>query len=137
MSGIKEAVVQTASDTDSTVTDSDCKELVRFLKEKGLGSIAAKFSEAMGVDLVENLVGLTMEDLNDPTFGLSLTGMQKKSLLRLAQDITARSASLRSSDLNDSDVSGAETASEASKTASERGTASEGGDTASERTTAR
>ncbi len=65
---------------------------MRFLKGEGLGEIAAQFSEAMGIDLVENLQGLTNEHLDDAA--LHLTGFQKENLLRLAREITARSASL-------------------------------------------
>ena len=106
--------------TEAITPDSDSTELVRFLKDKGLSAIAARFSEAMGMELVEHFGKLQIEDLDDPDLKF-LKPWQKKTLVELVRDITARSASLRDSDLNASDLSGADTASEGGDTASESG----------------
>ena len=41
--------------TDTVTVDSDCNELVHFLKGKRLSVIAARFSEVIGMELVEDL----------------------------------------------------------------------------------
>jgi len=110
MAGIKQAVV----------TDSDCNELVRFLNSKGLSAIAARFSDVMGMQWVRHFEKLQAEDLDDPDLSF-LKRWQKQELIVLVQGITARSASLRDSGLDDSILSGADTASEGGDTASERG----------------
>jgi hypothetical protein len=69
--------------------DSDANELVRFLKGKGLSAIAARFSEAIGVESVTALGMLVAEDLEDPDLSF-LKPWQKRLLMRLAQDITAK-----------------------------------------------
>ena len=114
------AAGSSVSMTGTLAADSDCNELVRFLKDKGLSAIAARFSEAMGMELVEDLRMLQTEDLDDPDLSF-LKRWQKEKLLVLARNITARSASLRDSMLNDSGLSAADTASERSDTASEGG----------------
>jgi len=45
-----------------------CNELIRFLKDEGLISVAARFSEQMGMELISNLQDLHEEDLDDPEF---------------------------------------------------------------------
>jgi hypothetical protein len=69
-------------------SDSDCNELVRFLKGKGLSAIAARFSEVMGMELVEDLERLQAEDLDDPEFSF-LRRWHKQKLIELVQGITA------------------------------------------------
>jgi hypothetical protein len=61
----------------------DCNELVGFLKTKGLRSIAAKFSEGMGMELVEDLKRLQARDLEDADVAF-LKRWQKEKLLELA-----------------------------------------------------
>ena len=96
----------------------DCNELIRFLRDKGLRAIAAKFSEEMGMELVEDLMLLKQEDLDDPDFKF-LRRWHKKRLLELARDCTAHALSLTA--LNDSDLSEADTASRGADTDSESG----------------
>ncbi len=78
----------------ASVSDTDCNELVRFLKAKGLGSIALKVSEALGVENIENLKDLRTEDLEDPCFAF-LKPMQKRILLKLAAESIAHAQFLR------------------------------------------
>ena len=78
----------------ASVSDSDCNELVRFLKDKGLGSIAPQVSEALGVEKIENLQELMKEDLEDPCCAF-LKPMQKRILLKLAAECIAHAQSLR------------------------------------------
>jgi hypothetical protein len=108
--GIKEAVA----------TDGDCNELVRFLKGKGLSAIAARFSEVMGIELVHHFGKLQAEDLEDPDLSF-MKRWQKQELMELVQGITAVSASLRDSSLDDSIRSGADTVSDGGDTTSESG----------------
>jgi hypothetical protein len=68
--------------------------LVRFLKDKGLGSIAPQLSEALGVEKIENLQELMKEDLEDPCCAF-LKPMQKRILLKLAAECIAHAQSLR------------------------------------------
>jgi hypothetical protein len=96
---------------DGVATDSDCNELVRFLKGKGLGAIAARFSDVMGMQWVRHFEKLQAEDLDDPDLSF-LKRWQKQALIVLVQGITARSASLRDSGLDDSILTGVDTASE-------------------------
>ena len=76
---------------------------------KGLSAIAAQFSEAMGMELVEDLGRLHAEDLEDSDMTF-LRRWQKEKLMELVQNIIAGSASMRES-LDDSDLSDADTAS--------------------------
>jgi hypothetical protein len=82
---------------DQRQSDSDCNELVRFLKGKGLSAIAPRFSEVMGMDLVEDLKRLQAEDLDYPEFSF-LRRWHKQALMELAQKIAAASASLRATE---------------------------------------
>jgi hypothetical protein len=103
------------SRTDTVAVDSDCNELVRFLKSKGLSAIAARFSEVMGMSLIDQFKQLQAEDLDDPDLSF-LKRWHKQDLMKLVQQITAASVSVRDSGLNDSDLSGADTASEGGET---------------------
>jgi ankyrin repeat protein len=120
--GVSETVSVAAGSSiltpDTVTVDSDCNKLVRFLKDRGLSAIAARFSEVMGIELVHHFGKLQAEDLDDSDLSF-LKRWQKQVLMELVQNITAGSASLRDSGLDDSFLSGADTASEASKTASE------------------
>ena len=107
-----------ASTKGAVVTDSDCNELVRFLKGKGLSAIAPRFSEVMGIELVHHFGKLQAEDFDDPELSF-LKRWQKQELIELVQGITAGSASLRDSSLDDNIRSAADTASEGDDTASE------------------
>jgi hypothetical protein len=95
--------------TDTVTVDSDCNELVHFLKGKGLSVIAARFSEVIGMELVEDPGMLQAEDLQGHSF---LTRFHNQKLMKLAQNITALSASLRDSQPDDSTRSAAITASD-------------------------
>jgi hypothetical protein len=109
---------------DGVATDSDCNELVRFLNGEGLSAIAARFSYVMGLKLVRHFKKLQAEDLDDPDLSF-LKRWQKQELIELVQGITARSASIRDSGLDDSIeaavLSCDDTASEGNSTASESG----------------
>jgi hypothetical protein len=90
--------------------------LVRFLKDKGLSAIAARFSDLMGIELVDHFGKMQAEDFDDPELSF-LRRWQKQVLIELAQSIAAVSASLRDSSLNDnSSRSAADTASEGDDT---------------------
>jgi hypothetical protein len=106
----------------ASVSDSDCNELVRFLKFKGLGSIAPQLSEALGVENIENLQELMKEDLEDPCCAF-LKPMQKRILLKLAAESIAHAQSLR-----DDQLSSAETGSQGSVATSEAESSDESGD---------
>ena len=95
--------------TGTLAADSDCNELVRFLKDKGLSAIAVRFSETMGMELVEDLGRLQAADLDHPDLSF-LWQWQRAKLLELVQSIPAGSARLRdnSLDASDLDLSGAE-----------------------------
>jgi len=67
---------------DTVTVDSDCNELVRFLKDKGLSTIAAKFSRTIGMELVEDLGMLQTEDLEGPDFSF-LRRWHKQKLVKL------------------------------------------------------
>jgi hypothetical protein len=92
-------------------SDRDCNELVRFLKDKGLGSIAPQLSEALGVEKIENLQELMKEDLEDPCCAF-LKPMQKRILLKLAAEIIAHAQSLRDDALSSVATSEAESSDE-------------------------
>ena len=81
-------------DSASASIDSDCNELVRFLKGKGLGSIALQFSETLGIENIENLKDVMKEDLDDPCCSF-LKPAQKRILLQLVAEIIAHAPSLR------------------------------------------
>jgi len=55
-------------------------DLVRFLENEGLGSVAIRFSEEMGMDSKKDLAHLQPEDLDDPQFCF-LHRWQKEKLL--------------------------------------------------------
>ena len=82
-----------ASTKGAVVTDSDCNELVRFLKGKGLSAIAPRFSEVMGIELVHHFGKLQAEDFDDPELSF-LKRWKKQELIELVQGIAACSASL-------------------------------------------
>jgi len=105
---------------DTVMVDSDCNELVRFLKHKRLSAIAARFSEVMGMELVLHFGKLQAEDLDDPDLSF-LKRWQKQELMELVQGITTGSASLRDRGIDDRVLSGANTASEVVETAPESG----------------
>ncbi len=105
-----------------SVSDSNCNEFVRFLKDKGLSSIAPRFSEAMGIDKIENLKDLMKEDLEDPCRAF-LKPIHKIPLLRVAAEHIAHAQSLR-----DDDLSSAETGSQGSVATSETERSDENGD---------
>ena len=106
----------------ASVSDSDCNELVRFLKDKGLSSIAPQFSEVLGIDKIENLKDLIKEDLMDPCCAF-LKPIHKRTLLRNAAECIAVSQSLR-----DDQLSSAETGSQGSVATSEAESSDESGD---------
>jgi hypothetical protein len=122
--GVSETVSVVAGSSilmpDTVTVDSDCNELVCFLKGKGLSAIAARFSEVMGMELVEDLGRVQSEDLEGPDFSF-LRRWHKEKLIELVQRITAASVSLRDSGLDDNFLSSADTASEGGDTASESG----------------
>jgi hypothetical protein len=106
----------------ASVSDSDCNELVRFLKDKGLSSIAPQFSKVLGIDKIENLKDLIKEDLEDPCCAF-LKPIHKRTLLRVAAESIAHVQSLR-----DDDLSSAETGSQGSVATSEAESSDESGD---------
>jgi hypothetical protein len=81
---------------------------VRFLKDKGLGSIALEVSEALGVDKIDNLKDLIKEDLEDPRCAF-LKPIHKRTLLRLAAESIARAQSLRDDQLSSAETGLSET----------------------------
>ena len=96
-----------------------CNELIRFLKDKGLTSVAARFSEQMGMELIADLEMLKEEDLDDPDFSF-LRQWHRQNLMLLIQDSIARVLSIKDT-LSESYLSGA-------NTESDRGYSSESGD---------
>jgi tetratricopeptide (TPR) repeat protein len=94
---------------DVVATDSDCNELVRFLKCEGLSSFAARFSDVIGIELVEILGKVQAEDLEGPDFSF-LRPWHKQKLMELVQLTTAASAGLRDSGLADTDLADANSA---------------------------
>ena len=60
----------------------DCKDLIRFLKTKGLSDIAFKFSKQMRMSKVEDFMLLDVEVLGDPDLSF-LKGWEKKKLIKL------------------------------------------------------
>lgn len=84
--------------------DADCNEVVRFLEGKGLTKIAVQFSEAMGMELVEDLSRLQEPDLNDADLSF-LKRWQKQKLLELARDLAANALCLNESELSGADTS--------------------------------
>jgi hypothetical protein len=96
-----------------------CNELIRFLKDEGLTSVAARFREEMGMALISNLKSLHEENLDDPEFSF-LRQWHKRRLMELVRDSTAHAPSIKNSH-NDSTLSSADTE-------SDRGYSSESGD---------
>jgi hypothetical protein len=106
----------------ASVLDSDCNELVSFLKDEGLGSIAPQLSEVLGVEKIKNLRELIKEDLEDPCCAF-LKPMQIRTLLRLAAESIAHAQSLR-----DDQLSSAETVRQGSVATYEAESSDESGD---------
>lgn len=96
------------------------KELINFLKSEGLGRIAQKICDKLEIERKDDLIQVTQNDIN----GLNLQDWQQTRLsecIQLVKVAVAGSLTLLNSDLNDSDISGADTASEGADVSSDSG----------------
>ena len=76
--------------------------LITFLRSEGLSAIAVQFSDAMGMELVDDFRRLKETDFEHLGF---LMPWQKQKLVRLASNLTAHALSLRDADASDSGAS--------------------------------
>jgi hypothetical protein len=114
----------------SSLASSDCNELVVFLKSKGLGDIAEKFSKQTGMNLVKSLGWIREDDFEQSDLSF-LKPWHKRQLIQLVRDSTAHCVSVTSFSTvtsffkdainSDSDHSRDDTATERYDTTSESG----------------